>query len=284
MASEDEKRKQDTEETNHIEKTIDPYTGELVPVPEDADRFIEVMPEETNDRSGSNYLLNEETSLESYVADSHADAVAEQVAHYTEDEDIEEDFADRQKLAMGGRSALEEELDEHNSLSPGISGGDIDASWQTANIAGEETVGGSSPTPDQDVVDELGEAAGLTYKDDEPLDYSKVHDRDRNRWELDPASALDDDESRLDAQAAEDDQEDLEDEDLELLVGDEEDDLEEDEDDEDVDDELLDEDEEDLEDEDLEEDEEDEDELDEEDDEDLDDLLDLDGEDEEDEE
>jgi hypothetical protein len=232
-----EKKQKKAEETEDIEKTVDPYTGELKPVAEDADQFIEVMPEETDDRNGSNYLLNEETSMDSYAADADADAVAEQSAHYTEDEDIEADFAERQRLAVGGRDTLLEELDEHNSLSPEITGGDIDASWQTANQAGEETVGGSVSTPDQDVVDELGKAAGLTYQDDEPLDYDKVLERDRNRWELNPASALNDD---VPSDEDVDDEEDVEDEDLDEL--DELDQLDEEED-------------EDLEEEDLEEDE-----------------------------
>jgi len=213
-----EERQNTGEEEDEIEKTVDPYTGELHPVPEDADQFIEVMPEETDDRRGSNYLLNEETSMDSYAADADADAVAEQSAHYTEDEGIEEDFADRQKLAVGGRDILLEELEEHNSLSPRISGGDIDAAWEDANVAGEETVGGSAPTPDQDVVDELGEAVGLTYADDEPLDSDrKVLDRDRNRWELNPESALDqDDELENEQDDEEDDDEDLELDDDEL--------------------------------------------------------------------
>ena len=186
-----EKRENDPEEQQEIEKTVDPYTGELVPVPEDADQFIEVVPEETDDRRGSNYILTEETSMDSYAANADADAVAEQAAHYTEDPEIEEDFADRQRLANGGRDILLEKLEDHNSLSPRISGGDIDAAWEDANVAGEEAVGGSVSTPDQDVVDELGEAAGLQYEDDEPLDYDrKVLERDRTRWELDPASAL----------------------------------------------------------------------------------------------
>jgi hypothetical protein len=221
------KRGEQDEETEKIEKTVDPYTGELVPVPEDADQFIEVMPEETDDRRGSNYLLTEETSLDSYVADADGDAVAEQIAHYTEDEDVEEDFAQRQRLAVGGRDVLLEELDAHNSLSPKLSGGDIDAAWQMTNVAGEESVGGSVATPDQDVVEEIGEAAGLTYKDDEPLDYDKhVLDRDRKRWELDPASALDQDDE---------DDEELDDEELDELLdldGDEEEDDDLDEDDE----------------------------------------------------
>jgi hypothetical protein len=239
-----EKKEKTVEETENIEKTIDPYTGELKPVPEDADQFIEVVPEETDDRDGSNYLLNEETSMDSYAANADADAVAEQMAHYTEDEDIEDDFAERQRLAVGGRDVLLEELDEHNSLSPKITGGDLDASWQTANQAGEETVGGSVSTPDQDIVEELGEAAGLTYRDGEPLDYdAKVLDRDRNRWELNPASALDEEGE------SPDDENDEEDEDLDEL-----DELEE-----------LEEEEEDLEDDELDGDELEDDELDEED-------------------
>jgi hypothetical protein len=238
-----EKEKKAKEETEEIEKTVDPYTGELMPVAEDADQFIEVMPEETDDRAGSNYLLNEETSMDSYTADSDTDAVAEQIAHFTDDEDVQADFAERQKLAVGGREELQEELDQHNSLSPAITGGDLDASWQTANQAGEETVGGSSPTPDQDIVEELGQAAGLVYRDDEPLDYdAKVLDRDRKRWELDPASALDDREE-------DSDEEDLDDEDLDELdeldgLDEEAEDLEEEDEleDEELDDEELDED------------------------------------------
>jgi hypothetical protein len=228
-----------------VEKTVDPYTGELKPVAEDADRFIEVMPEETDDRKGSNYLLNEETSLDAYAADADADAVAEQSAHYTEDEDIEADFAERQRLAVTGRDRLLEELDEHHSLSPEITGGDLDASWQTANQAGEETVGGSAPTPDQDIVDELGQAAGLVYRDTEPLDYdAKVLDRDRNRWELNPASALDDDEPSDEDLDDEDlvDEEDLDE--LDELDEEDEKDLEDEElEDEDLDDEELEDDE-----------------------------------------
>jgi hypothetical protein len=228
MTKETELKKQDEDNNDEIEKTIDPYTGELKPVPEDADQFIEVVPEETDDRKGKNYLLNEETSMDTYAADADADAVAEQSAHYTEDEDVQADFAERQKLGVGGRDELLEELDEHHSLSPEISGGDLDASWQTANVAGEETVGGSAPTPDQDVVDELGAAAGLIYEDDEPLNSdAKILDRDRNRWELNPASAEDVDEENDDEDLEDDedllDLEDLEREDDEL-VNDEEDD------------------------------------------------------------
>ena len=183
--------KSDKEEK--IDKTIDPYTGEEVPVAEDADKFVEVVPRETDDRKGQNYLLEEETSMDALAADENADEVAKLAASYTEDEEIKADFAERQQLAVGGRKVLEEELDEHHSESPKLSGGDLDADWRRANQTGEETVGGSVATPDQDRVDELGEAAGLTYEDDEPLQSEeKIRERDRNRWELNPESALED--------------------------------------------------------------------------------------------
>ncbi|HEV7731819.1 MAG TPA: DUF6335 family protein [Candidatus Binatia bacterium] len=73
---------------------------------------------------------------------------------------------------------------------PVLTGGDIDAAWDKSD-SGEEAVGGSNPTPDQDMVDELGEAVGVTYPDEHPLALDKVDARDEERWELDPASAED---------------------------------------------------------------------------------------------
>jgi hypothetical protein len=88
---------------------------------------------------------------------------------------------------------LRERHSEHDaSVSASLSGGDIDARWDQAESSGEESVGGSAPTPDQDVVDEIGEAAGVTYQDGEPLRAGeKEEERDEHRWELDPASSED---------------------------------------------------------------------------------------------
>lgn len=173
-------------------EAVDPYTGEITPPAEDAGEVEEIVPVDTGDRSGDNYLFEEETSMDNIAADEDADAVAEEAAHYTEDEEIEDIFEDRQQLSVGGRKELKEELEEYNSKSPVLSGGDIDAKWEEADVSGEETVGGTTPTPDQDVVDELGQAMGITYEDDEPLrTEEKLRERDRNRWELDPASAED---------------------------------------------------------------------------------------------
>jgi hypothetical protein len=198
--NEDEERREEQEEHKDLPSDerkgpIDPYTGEVEPAAEDAYKVVEVIPTDPNNRAGENFLMDEEDSLDKYILDSNADAISEQINGFTEDQDIREDFAERQGLASGGRQKLEEKLNEHNSLDPSLSGGDVDAAWEDSVVAGEESVGGSAPTPDQDIVDELGEAAGITYRDDEPLDSDKkILDRDRNRWELNPESADDNEE------------------------------------------------------------------------------------------
>ncbi|WP_447598127.1 DUF6335 family protein [Nitrospira sp. Nam80] len=80
-----------------------------------------------------------------------------------------------------------------------LSGGDVDASEQDIDV-GAEAPGGSNPTPDQDIVDEIGKAVGVTYQDNEPLKFGdKVGERDEDRWELNPASAEDYQERREEA-------------------------------------------------------------------------------------
>lgn len=104
---------------------------------------------------------------------------------------IDVDFDARQNLASEQTedNELLQKIEKHNAESPVLSGGDVDAAWDQAGV-GEETVGGTVSTPDQDVVDELGAAVGLNYEDDEPLNTKKkLEERDRHRWELDPDSA-----------------------------------------------------------------------------------------------
>ncbi len=60
---------------------------------------------------------------------------------------------------------------------------------------GDEAPGGDNPTPDQDVVDEIGRALGVEYADDEELQGgAEIAERDTHRWELDPSSKDDFDE------------------------------------------------------------------------------------------
>jgi len=200
--SEDNERKEQNKEEKEEQKVsprdgregpVDPYTGEVEPPAEDAYKIVEIVPTDPDNREGENFLMAEEDSLDKFILDANADEISEQINQATDNEDTREEFAGRQKLASGGRQKLEEKLNEHNSLDPSLSGGDVDAAWEDSTFAGEESVGGTAPTPDQDIVDEIGEAAGLTYRDDEPLDSDKkVLDRDRHRWELDPESAEDD--------------------------------------------------------------------------------------------
>lgn len=104
-------------------------------------------------------------------------------------EEVRDEFEIASKLGTAGHVQLMQKLHAHNSTSPALSGGDIDAAWEDAAV-GEESVGGENPTPDQDVVDELGEAVGLIYYDGEPLHTTeKIESRDERRWELDPASS-----------------------------------------------------------------------------------------------
>lgn len=98
---------------------------------------------------------------------------------------------DQPIFATGAQRQMEEELRQYTDRSPTLSGGDVDAAWQDSDV-GEESVGGGNPTPDQDIVEEIGEAFGITYQDNEPLGTEeKLEKRDDDRWELDPASAED---------------------------------------------------------------------------------------------
>jgi hypothetical protein len=91
-----------------------------------------------------------------------------------------------------GRAEMEQKLQQHTNTSPALTAGDVDADWSAAESAGDEAPGGDNPTPDQDVVDEIGRALGVEYDDDEELQGGdEIAARDRHRWELDPGSSDD---------------------------------------------------------------------------------------------
>jgi hypothetical protein len=94
--------------------------------------------------------------------------------------------------ARTGREELRQSLARHTETSPTLTAGDVDARWDDAYAVGDEAPGGDNPTPDQDRVDEIGKALGVVYEDNEELRGSdKVAERDKHRWELDPASSDD---------------------------------------------------------------------------------------------
>jgi hypothetical protein len=94
--------------------------------------------------------------------------------------------------ARTGRRELHERLVEHTETGPAMTAGDIDADWESAYSVGDEAPGGDNPTPDQDIVDDIGRAVGVQYEDNEELKgEAKIAKRDKKRWELDPASSED---------------------------------------------------------------------------------------------
>lgn len=91
--------------------------------------------------------------------------------------------------AKSGRAEMKDRLSKVTSSSPALTSGDVDADWESAESVGDEAPGGDNPTPDQDVVDDIGRALGVEYDDDEELQGgAEISDRDRHRWELDPSS------------------------------------------------------------------------------------------------
>jgi hypothetical protein len=93
--------------------------------------------------------------------------------------------------ARTGRAEIAENLREHRGMID-VTGGDVDVDVNDAFFTGEEAPGGDNPTPDQDIVDDIGKALGVEYEDNEELKAAdKVGKRDKHRWELDPASSED---------------------------------------------------------------------------------------------
>jgi hypothetical protein len=86
---------------------------------------------------------------------------------------------------------LAEEVASHPETGPALTGGDVDADWQRAAASGDEAVGGSVATPDQDVVDEIGQALGVAQEPTAEVRTSEeiLRDRDRLRWHLEREAA-----------------------------------------------------------------------------------------------
>jgi hypothetical protein len=93
--------------------------------------------------------------------------------------------------ARTGRAEIAEQLRERHGMED-VTGGDPDVDAVDAFFTGEEAPGGDNPTPDQDIVDDIGKALGVQYEDNEELKSAdKLSERDKHRWELDPASSDD---------------------------------------------------------------------------------------------
>jgi hypothetical protein len=87
---------------------------------------------------------------------------------------------------------LADRLRDDPNADPVVTGGDLDAQWESAQFSGDESAVSSMPAPDNNVVEDIGRAMGVTYEDNEELKFGdKEHSRDIRRWELDPASSDD---------------------------------------------------------------------------------------------
>jgi hypothetical protein len=115
------------------------------------------------------------------------------------DEDIEEPLVDVPtsfnldlRRTTRHTAELEETPDKDPNSAEALAAGDREVSPESAAFVGDETPGGDNPTPDMDVVDLVGRSLGVEYEDAEELKGAeKIAERDRKRWELDPASSED---------------------------------------------------------------------------------------------
>jgi hypothetical protein len=101
------------------------------------------------------------------------------------------DMDRRGSAVRTGRAEIEQNQRQHGEMT-GVTGGDVDINVDNAYFSGDEAPGGDNPTPDMDIVDDIGKALGVEYNDNEELKSGdKLAERDKHRWELDPASSED---------------------------------------------------------------------------------------------
>ena len=103
--------------------------------------------------------------------------------------EIEEFMEEEISRAPKDPDLLANRLRNNTAASPQDAGGDLDAAWEDVNDSGSETVAGDNPTPDQSIVEVNAQAMGVSFEDNEELEFiDKIERRDRDRFELDPRS------------------------------------------------------------------------------------------------
>ncbi|MEP6635278.1 MAG: DUF6335 family protein [Acidobacteriota bacterium] len=109
--------------------------------------------------------------------------------NYIPDPEIEEFMEGEISRAPRDSEQLAQRLLNNTAASPRDSGGDLDAAWEEVNQSGDETVAGDNPTPDQSDVEENANAVGVSFEDNEELEFiDKIERRDRDRYEMDERS------------------------------------------------------------------------------------------------
>ncbi len=99
------------------------------------------------------------------------------------------------EAARTGREDQSQQIGADRSLNQRMAAGkpttmgDPDAMTEQAKVVGEEAVGGTTPTPDQDNVDDIAASAGINTKAEHPVKVRhEMERRDEHRFELDPES------------------------------------------------------------------------------------------------
>lgn len=87
-------------------------------------------------------------------------------------------------------SSVQRSSEELRGRGPDLRVGDPDVNVQDNEFSGEQVPGASNPSPDQNNVDEIDRAYGLTDGDSGAVVSVEelLNRRDRHRWELDPRS------------------------------------------------------------------------------------------------
>ena len=117
----------------------------------------------------------------------YLDAGTVERPEFVTDPEVQQDFQETSQL----KPRRQKPVNPKRLSATKLSGGDV-AAVVDEDGSGEEAVGGSVATPDQDIVENLGRATGVTYEDNEELNpVEKVKKRDRKRWELNPSSSED---------------------------------------------------------------------------------------------
>ncbi len=91
-----------------------------------------------------------------------------------------------------GFGRLLHQLKDRSAEGTAPTGGDINTDQYQSQVSGEEAVGGTASTPDQNVVEDLAISEGIETPDEHPLRTLRMMQaRDAHRWELEPESSED---------------------------------------------------------------------------------------------
>lgn len=104
--------------------------------------------------------------------------------------EVRQEFEEAAQLNSAKQGHLIDQFRDDHAISAVVSGSDIAVALEVT-AAGKGCPEGEDPATDQNIVEDIGATAGLTYEKNEAIHSSseKIKARDQSRWELDPASS-----------------------------------------------------------------------------------------------